>query len=394
MIDTIFIGMSGLSSYSRGLKVISNNVTNLNTPGFKSSQLQFADLFYQGSQQGLGEGRLGHGVGTFGTNLNFKTGDIRSTGNGLDLAVDGQGFFVLKDEKDKLTYTKAGQFDFNTDGVLVSRNGGEKVMALSEGGRLDEIRLDGKRTNPPKASTKVTLSGNLNPSSTAYTMENVGVFDSAGQQHQLKLAFTKGTSSSPLDPVTWTVVATEGATTVASGSFKMKDSKPMAGADTIDLTFTPAGAAATTAVLALGADVRGDALGTTSTLTVSQKDGYASGSMIKQTFDAEGRLVLSYSNGQTDKPFQLALAHVSDISELVQEGSNQFTVKNQNALSYHVAGNGKDRVIGGSVEVSNVDLSQEFSDLILNQRGYQASSQMVSTANEMIQQLFDMKGRR
>ncbi|MBB5020300.1 flagellar hook protein FlgE [Chitinivorax tropicus] len=393
MIDTIFIGMSGLSSYSRGLKVISNNVTNLNTPGFKSSQLQFADLFYQGSQQGLGEGRTGHGVGTFGTNLNFKTGDIRSTGNELDLAVDGQGFFVLKDAKDKLIYTKAGQFDFNADGVLVSRNGGERVMALAEGGRLDEIRLDGKRTNPPQASTKLVLSGNLNPSSTTYTMENVGVFDSAGQQHQLKLTFTKEANNTS-DPITWTVVATEGSATVASGSFKIKDLKPMAGADTIDLKFTPAGAVPSTAVLTLGPDVRGDVLGATSSLSISQKDGFASGSLIKRTFDADGKLVLTYSNGQTDKPFQLALAEVSDTRELVQEGANQFLIKNQNALSYHIAGNGKDRIIGGSVEVSNVDLSQEFSDLILNQRGYQASSQMVSTANEMIQQLFDMKGHR
>ena len=87
MLDSIFIGMAGLGAYSKGLKVISNNVTNLNTPGFKSSQLQFADLFYQGSQNGEGSGRYGHGVGTFGTTLNFKAGDFRSTGNDLDMAI-------------------------------------------------------------------------------------------------------------------------------------------------------------------------------------------------------------------------------------------------------------------------------------------------------------------
>ncbi|PHV12868.1 flagellar basal-body rod protein FlgF [Chitinimonas sp. BJB300] len=393
MIDTVFIGMSGLSSYSKGLKAISNNVTNLNTPGFKTSQLQFTDLFYQGSQNGTGAGRFGNGVGTNGTNLNFMAGDFRSTGNELDVAVNGQGFFVLRDEQSNLRYTKAGQFEFNGNGVLVNRNGSEKVMAY-DAGNLREITLQGMQSNPPKATSEIVLKGNLSPEGTQHSINNVAVFDSAGKQHNLTVAFTDKKLDATTGEVSWTVTVKENATTLTTGDYKFKNSLAVGGSDALSFSFNPAGAAASTVTMKLGPNVQAFNLGTTSSLEVDSKDGYGVGTLAKQAFDDEGHLVLNYSNGQSDKRYQLAMARFSNLDSLEQMGSNQFQAKDANAVSYTVASKGQDAIRSRAVEISNVDLSQEFSDLILNQRGYQASSQIVSTANEMIQELFEMKGRR
>src|SRR5690349_4529516 len=106
MLESIFIGMTGLSGYSQGLRVIANNTANLNTPGFKSSSLQFSDLFYSNDgNTDSHSAQVGHGLGTGGTVLNFKQGELRQTGNDLDLAIDGEGMFALKDEGGNIHYT-------------------------------------------------------------------------------------------------------------------------------------------------------------------------------------------------------------------------------------------------------------------------------------------------
>src|SRR4051794_22833120 len=117
MLNSIYIGMSGLQGYSQGLRVIANNTANLNTPGFKGSTLQFADMFYSNNRTQAGPGgmmQVGYGLNTAGTVLNFQQGELRQTGNSLDLAVDGQGLFTVKDASGDLHYTRAGQFSFNT----------------------------------------------------------------------------------------------------------------------------------------------------------------------------------------------------------------------------------------------------------------------------------------
>jgi flagellar hook protein FlgE len=121
MIDSLYLGMSGLSAFSRGLRVIANNTTNLNTPGFKSATLQFADAAYANTAySGQQFSQLGYGVNTTGTSLSFKAGELRQTTNDLDVAVDGQGMFTLMAEDGSITYSRAGQFELNPQGVLVN----------------------------------------------------------------------------------------------------------------------------------------------------------------------------------------------------------------------------------------------------------------------------------
>lgn len=390
MIDSIFVGMAGLSSYSRGLKVISNNVTNMNTPGFKSSQLQFSDLFYQnGGMSGDGGHQYGTGVGTLGTYLNLKAGDYRQTGNSLDLSCGGQGFFVLQDENGNIRYTRAGQFDFDAQGKLKDRSSGASVMGMDENGKLQPITLDGIKSNAPKATGDINLNGNL-PVGRDHVIDGVSVFDAAGGEHLLKLTFTNTVTGSAS---TWKVTVTENGNQIGSGEFKFQDGKPIIGNDMVPIAF-PGGSQPFSFRLRLTPDVRAaQTPSNAAMLAVESKDGYTLGAITSKSFDAAGYLVATYSNGQTAKGKRIALARFDSAEALEQVGDGSFFARNGSAVHYGTSNREFGEIKSGTIEVSNVDLSQEFSDLVLMQRGYQASSQLVSTANEMIQQLFDMKGR-
>jgi flagellar hook protein FlgE len=396
MFDSIFIGMSGLQSFSSGLKVISNNVANLNTPGFKSSEARFSNLFYQsgGSNGAFAQGRsfYGSGVSVAQTFINFQPGETRQTGNPLDLSVGGDGFFVTRDAKNgSLTYTRAGQFEFDKDGFLVSRATGRQVMGLGAGGASAPISINGLRISAPKATSVVKLAGNLSSSSTEFAVQSIKVIDALGGEHQLKLTFRPKAGAAG----TWTVTATEGDSDVGTGEVVFVGGRPTAEGNKFTFSFTPAGVTPTDVTVDLSGDVTSFDTGTFSSLVLSSADGYAAGSLTKVEFDAKGTLKLTYSNGQTETGAQVALAVFEDEQGLQAMGDGDFTYSNPEMARVGTAGTGRFGAISSSqIEVSNVDLSSEFSDLIVAQRGYQASSRIVSTANEMLQELFEMKGRR
>jgi len=396
VLDSIYIGMSGLLGYSRGLRVISNNVANLNTPGFKASHLQFADLFSgngaSNSQGGVPtKDGTGIGVNTLSTTLSFTQGEFRQTGNSLDLALNGDGLFVERNDAGELRYTRAGQFEFNSDGILVDRSDGSHVLALDDTGKLTEITVATLKSNTPKATATVNFQGNLSTDATAdFVVDGVNVFDAAGGQHTLKLSFHKEATAG-----TWTVTVNDGTTVVGSGQVKFVNGVPDPAASTLQLTYKPDGVAEMPLSFDFQTGVTSFAAGTTSTLAFAKQDGFGAGSLTSATFGDDGKLALTYSNGQTAHGARLAIARFDTTDGLQSVGGNKFA--SQDIGSMHIGAAGSDgfaKVSSGVLELSNVDLSQEFGDLIVTQRGYQASSQIVSTANEMIQQLFDMKSRR
>ncbi len=397
MFDSVFIGMSGLQSFATGLKVISNNVANLNTPGFKSSDAVFSDLFYQSGGTGTGApgsqfAAFGTGVASTQTFINFKAGDTRQTGNPLDMSLGGDGFFVIKDAKEEtLTYSRAAQFEFDKDGNLVSRTDGKQVMGLGSGGQLSPISLNGLRINTPKATSVIKLSGNLSSSSTDTTIDSIKVIDAIGGEHVLKLNFKPKANAAG----TFTVSVLDGTTEVGTGEITFIGGIPQAGADSFTFSYAPTGASALSLKVDLSSGVTSFETGSTSTLAVSSTDGHAVGSLSAVTFDAKGVLSVTYTNGEKATGAQLALAVFDTNQGLVQRGNGEFTEPNNTLVHYGVAGAGRfGSITSNQVEVSNVDLSSEFSNLIVTQRGYQASSRVVSTANEMLQELFDMKGHR
>ena len=389
MLDSIHVGVTGLLGYQQGLRTIANNTANLNTPGYKSSTLQFTDLFYAGSSSGGAEVRLGHGLDTAGTHLDFGQGDLRQTGNDFDLAVDGAGLFVLQDAQGQTRYTRAGQFGFDAQGALVNRTDGSKVMGLDAAGDMVGLTLDGLRFSAGKATSELRLAGNISSTATQQTLSPVAVFDAQGQQHDLSLKFT---NTSATTPGSWKVELFNDTTLVGTAQVVFENGTPTAATSKPQFTFTPPGGAAQSLTFDLASDVTSFAAGNLSTLALSGQDGYQPGTLTKVSFDAAGTLVASYSNGQTAKGPRLALARFESLDAVEALGGNAFAAANGIPWATGAAGEGGfGSVRSGMLEISNVDLSREFSSLVVMQRGYQASSQVISTANDMLQELFGMK---
>lgn len=393
MLESINIGMSGLLGYSKGLRVIANNTANLNTPGFKTSSIQFAHMFASGNAAGGSGGlmQVGYGLNTTGTALNFKQGELRQTGNGLDLAVDGQGLFTLKDEDGLLHYTRAGQFQFDPSGVLVNRSDGRKVMGRGTDGSASEISIAQARTRQGSATTTVKFSGNLSSDQASVTVSAVKVIDSAGGEHDLSVRLTNTDAALT---GSWSVDLMQGATVIGTGQIIFTGSQPQLANAKVTATYSPAGVPPLNLTLDFTTNVTSVPAGQVSTLVFASQDGVPAGQLMDATFDATGTLVMRYSNGQTGKGAQLLLGRFDSLDTVAPAGSNQFDATD--ALAWHmgVAGEGAfGAVKSGAVEISNVDLANEFADLVIMQRGYQASSQIITTANEMLQQLFALRGK-
>ena len=396
MLESIYVGMTGLLGYSRGLRVIANNTANINTPGFKSSSLQFADMFYTGGNLAGGNAsqnrdQVGFGLNTTGTAMSFKQGELRQTGNSLDMAVDGQGLFVLQDAEGKITYTRAGQFKFDDNGVLVSRANGEKVMGMDDSGTLTEISLAGQMLNQGRPTSRIKFAGNLSNTATQPFNGPVQVLDELGISHTLTLrisAVANATNTVKAELLDGTIVLGSSNIVFSGGSKATPETALM------QVAYAPAGQQTMMLTLDFSTDVSYFAQGNASDFKVASQDGVGPGSLSSTTFDGDGILRLAYSNGQTVKGAQLALARFDSPDAVAALGNNQFEMVNKNAWHYGKAGEGAfGSVRAGQIEISNVDLSQEFSDLVIMQRGYQASSQVISTANEMLQQLFSMKSK-
>jgi flagellar hook protein FlgE len=405
MLDTIYVGLTGLTGFSEGLRTISNNVANINTPGFKGTELQFQDLFYR-TQAGVNAdgdqaGRsFGSGLGAGGTTILFKQGQLRQTGNDLDAAIEGNGFYVLRQDG-KTFFTRAGQFTFDADGFLVAQQGGARVQGLVNG-RLQDINISAFKVSKAGVTTTVKFAGNLsvNDSDNQQVISNLNVFDALGGSHALTVTLT---NNGAVTPRSWLIRVEDEAGNLVDDTGEIRfqgDGSPLDGFTTHTFTFVPVGGTPLDLTLDFGlpggfSGATNFSAGPDSTLAVSSQDGFASGALTRATFDPDGTLVLSYSNAQTAKPAQLALAWFDFLQGLELSGGNRF--ENNEGLTMRL-GAAQSSLFGhitaGSVEGANVDLGQEFTDLIVVQRGYQASSQVISVANEMIQQLLDLRGQR
>jgi flagellar hook protein FlgE len=389
MLDSIYVGLTGLAGYSMGLNVISNNVANINSPGFKGAQLQFSDLYYKDADGAMGtgeQGQVGTGLQPGGTFLNFQQGESRETGNDMDVLVDGAGLFVLRGDSG-IAYARAGQFQLDNEGYVVDRASGSRVAAMEGGGGLSDISINGLRFTPAQATRKLTLSGNLSASDSQHVIDNLTVQDSSGTSRQIKLTFDNIDATTHAWKLT---VALPDGTTIATGEMRFSNDKPdpsfsVVQVDGSSLSFT----------VEMGSDVTNTVAGTESTLKMQSADGRGNGALVKTSFDADGYFVTSYSNGLTEKHGRLAMVWFSSPDQLEQLGTNTFAFRHGATPAYgHANQDGFGSLRSGAVEMSNVDLAKQFSELIVTQRGYQACSQAITTANEMLQMLMDLRGKR
>lgn len=406
MFSTIYSALSGMLGFSKGLDVVSNNIANLNTPGFKSTELEFRDLFYRyaqgGGPQDGGRSQIGAGLDTGGTRTRFKEGEMRDSGNPLDVAIDGNGFLVLQpDNGEQLygrggaqVYTRAGQLEFGKDGLLVDRSTGFRVMGYA-GGALREISIGALRTSAPVATSLIRVTGNVSPGSASADLNSVAVIDGNGKSRTLAFKFTRDTA----DSTHWFVEARdENSQLLGTGEVRFNpNGSPAPEATKFSFSLAPDAAPIT-----LDIGDPGTFSGLTnfsgpsqSNLQVLSQDGAAAGSLTSATFDESGALRLTYSNGKTQSGPTLALAWFDDLQSLRISGGSVFVNDADQAPTLGSASDGAmGRIAAGRVELSNVELTEQFTNLIILQRGYQASSQITSVANEMIQQLLDLDGKR
>jgi flagellar hook protein FlgE len=405
MLGTIYVGLSGMNAYSKGLDVISNNVANLNTVGYKAGIASFADAVTRngvGATMGSGgTGNKGAGVSAGEEQQNFAQGERRSTGNTLDAALEGIGFFVLERDGQRY-YTRAGQFEINSkDGILKERNSGAQVMMSREGNPFGSLQIDQFRTFAPRATTEVNLSGTLARigNTTNYTMQQpFTVNDTTGATHTLKVRFVRDAADDQL----WTVeVTNETDVVVGSGSLRFnEDGTPAEGTNSIQATVTPEELPAFTFTVNFGAPGRYTGITslpatTNNNVSMLRQNGLALGTLQETNFDEHGNLRVTYTNGETTTVARLVLARFDTGGDLTSVGDGLYVTNlNREPQLAGAMEFGLGRVEGGKLELSNVELTNQFTDLIMVQRGYQACSQMTSVANEMMQQLLAMQDRK
>jgi flagellar hook protein FlgE len=395
MIDSIFVAMSGMQGHQRGLGVLSNNVANMNTPGFRGSSVTFADVFV-GAEGGGSAGQRGVGGGLSAalTTVDLRAGEAQQTGNDLDLRLEGAGFFIVQDESGALFYTRKGSFDLNENREVVVRGTNLKVMGRNAAGQLVPVEVKSLGSRPHKATSEVVLENALSPSDSdsTHTLDGVVVYDKLGGKHTLKLEFKKESTSTATE-AKWTLQVYEGTTELGTGALEfIGGGVPKPGSSPLRLTLALKDAEPSEIAFDF-AQTTGANVGTASNLGVRSQDGSAAGQISKVAVDEKGVVKVSYSNGDKADGPKLVVAVFGDEAQLVQAGNSLFDYHGDTPPTLREGGDDL-KVKSGSLERSNVDLTEEFSELILLQRGYQASSQVVSTANEMLQELLGLRGRR
>jgi flagellar hook protein FlgE len=391
MFGSIYVGLSGLNAYSRGLQQISNNVTNLNASGFKGSTVAFTDLVGINGNGGLsyagGGGGGGNGVEIGETRIDFKQGELRQTDRDLDLAIDGSGFLLLM-RGEEMLYTRTGSFEVDRNGFIVLAGTEYRLATLDSSGHPVSLSIDASRTSAPTATTAIKFADNLSSTATTYGISDVKVYDAGGGEHIWQIKFDK-----PAAGVNeWTVTVTDD---------KGKSLDPQTLKFILDKV-DPATAKLVFADTAVGLSVTLDfsgsvssfSAGTVSTLRAASVDGWKVGAITSIGVNDKGKLEIGYSNEQKKDLGSIAIAEFRDPQALEQRSGGLFRDKGT-AQRELMTGDDRrvGRVLSRRLEASNVDLAKAFGELILIQRGFQASSQIISVSNDMIQQLFGIRGQ-
>jgi flagellar hook protein FlgE len=421
MSSVFSIALSSLQAESEAINTTGNNLANMNTDGFKGSAVDFKDLFSQsiGGSSGF---EAGLGVGVPVSNQLFTQGSIQSTAAPLAAAIQGDGFFVVNSPSNQQLFTRDGNFTQNAAGVLQTQTG-EDIQGwtaaangtINTSGVTGNIVLPTGTTLPPTATQNFSINANLDAqaaagSATGTFSAPMQVVDSLGNTHDLTITFTQSVAS----PNTWSYNVTIPATDLTGGAANTQQSVLAGAPGTVTFnnngTLSTAGGTAPIGVtinnLADGAanmninwnlfDASGNGMLTeyaqTSALASSTQDGNTPAQLNSVSIQSGGQVVALYSNGQQKVEAQLALAAIQNPTSLQNVGNNNYSVSTQTstpAVGAPQTG-GRGQILGGSLESSNVDMATQFTNLIVFQSAYQASSRVISTAQTMTQDLLQL----
>jgi flagellar hook protein FlgE len=408
------IALTGLNGATTALNVVGNNLANLNTVGFKDVSTQFTDLIAQ--EIGQGTSQVGEGVSPPLTERQFLQGSIQLTSGAFDAAIQGNGFFVVRNTAGSTLYTRAGNFQLAADGTLQTATG-EDVQGwtaangvLNTTGPVGNIVVPSNALVTPSASTQFSLTMNLNSNgvvgdpTTGSFSSPIQVVDSLGATHTLTVDFTK------TGPNAWSYNITIPGADLSSGKAGTPSSVAK-GNLTFNaqgqLTAPAAGSPVAVAITGL-ADGAADLnlnwnlyangastvtqYSSASALSGSTQDGVAAAQLTQVGLDTNGQVVAHYSNGSSIVLAQVALAGISNPDTLVSVGNNNFQVGAGTATPVvgTAATGSRGSIEGGALEASTVDIAKEFTNLIVYQRAYQANSRVISTTDQIVQDLISL----
>jgi flagellar hook protein FlgE len=411
------IPLSGLEASSDALNVIANNLANLNTDGFKSQTLTFGDLFAQ-AQAASGNGdpiQIGGGVQVGSTVSNFSNGGVDSTGIAANMALQGNGFFVVSNGSDT-SYTRDGDFSVNSAGQIVDAQG-NTVMGfqanaqgqIQAGGALAPISVNSSAAIPAQATTSFSTTTNLQAGSAAGATFStpLSVIDSLGETQNLTVTYTAGAAANSWDyTITLPGAATGVAapTTLTTGTMTFDSSGNLTsttpaetnGAITgIKITGLADGAANMNLTWNLNSSAGSPTItqqDSASTTSATDVNGYGSGTLTGFSVLSNGTVQGTFSNNQTLALGQVAVAGFANPEGLSQTngGEMQATTASGAAVVGQAGVGGNGTITGGAVEQSNVDLSTEFSNMIVAQQSYEASAKALTTLDQVSQATLQM----
>ena len=395
MLRSLFSGISGLRSHQTMMDVVANNIANVNTTGYKSSNVIFEDTLSQivrsAGAPGAGVGgtnpaQIGLGVQVGTIQTNFLQGSAQTTNKPTDLLIQGDGFFVLKDGNEQV-YTRAGAFNFDTEGFLVNNHGNYVQGFPAVNGVVDpyatptNIRLQVGSTIASTPTTSIEIGGNITADNTNPLTFTPTAYDIRGAGHPLSTVLTYNGTDGYDVVITDTTDGTTG-----SGA----------------VTFLPSGSpnlpATAQITLVDGSVVDIDLSGLTNyngqaSVSVKSSNGFAAGSLTQFQIAPNGTVIGIYSNDVKQNVGQIALANFNNPGGLEKLGDTTVrSSPNSGLAQIGVAGTGGRGVMNsGILEMSNVDLGMEFTNLIIAQRGFTANSRVITTSDEMLQDLVNIK---
>jgi flagellar hook protein FlgE len=406
MLRSLFSGISGLRAHQQMMDVTGNNIANVNTTGYKSSQTVFQDTLSQmvnaaGAPQngagGTNPAQVGLGVRTASVNANFSQGAAQTTGKAGDMMIQGDGFFIAKSGGESV-YTRAGSFTFDANGSLTTPNGqivqgwsADADGVVNPAGAPGNIKLPIGISLSPVETEAFTLTGNLSYEATGVTSAKtipIPTIDAQGRSGTLDVVLTRGADDVDGNPV-WDMTMPDvlptppAAQSISFPGGKARGDLDVDGVDTGQITMN-----------GYTIDVRDLTTYAGNTeARVSASDGSGAGILNSYTVSNTGQIVGVFSNGLKQTLGQLALANFNNVNGLEKIGDSMFrsTVNSGLAQVGSAGSAGLGLITNGALEMSNVDLAQEFTNLVIAQRGFQANSRIITTSDEILQELVNLK---
>ena len=409
MLSSLYSGVSGINAAGYTMSVLGNNIANSTTVGFKGGYTSFADILSQSLGGAGGGGQIGRGVNLADVGTLFTQGSFENTSNGTDLAIEGAGFFMVADDTGTY-YTRAGQFIMDAEGYLVNPSGfrlqgysaDETGALLTTIGDLNVAQI----SSAPLATTSFRIVANLNGSAVenqpgSIYSSTITVYDSIGSAIPLTLTFTKTATPGEWD---WeaTVPVSMGIVSSAGGTLQFNETGgliPPTNADpTITITGTPSGGdldvtwnTIDPTSSALSGDITGYAAAN-DTYGLFQ-DGYAPGTVENVAIEQDGQIVGLFTNGQTRTIGQVVVADFVSPWGLTKMGKSLFaeSMSSGQPTIGEAGTGGRGSIAANALEMSNVDMASEFVRMITTQRAYQANARVISTSDDLLAELMQIK---